>query len=143
MTQIFYKFQELKYNISNFKNQNKRRVNFKDQTYIVAFFFWLETMPYFLELLLKLQREMSRITRRRSKQTNENKSVTLTALDGHALNIYKNYKAINQIVPKSEGDSVKVTLEYEKLNENVPPPTKYLDFIVDVFEVIDAHLLKA
>jgi hypothetical protein len=37
---------------------------------------------------------------------------------------------------------VKVTLEYEKLNENVPPPTKYLDFIVDVFEDIDAHLLK-
>ncbi|XP_075658835.1 MLP-like protein 43 [Castanea sativa] len=47
------------------------------------------------------------------------------------------------VLPKSEGGSVKVTLEYEKLNENVPPPTKYLDLIVNIINDIDAHDLKA
>nr|POE62641.1 mlp-like protein 43 [Quercus suber] len=47
------------------------------------------------------------------------------------------------VVPKSEGGSVKVTLEYEKLNKNVPPPTMYLDLIVSIIKDIDAHVLKA
>lgn len=72
-----------------------------------------------------------------------NKKVTLTALEGHCLDLYRTYKVIFQIVPKSEGGSVKVTIEYEKLNENVPPPTKYIDFIVNLFKDIDAHALKA
>ncbi|KAM3705403.1 hypothetical protein ACJW31_03G077500 [Castanea mollissima] len=72
-----------------------------------------------------------------------NKKVTLTALEGHCLDLYRTYKVIFQVVPKSEGGSVKVTIEYEKLNENVPPPTKYIDFIVNLFKDIDAHALKA
>ena len=72
-----------------------------------------------------------------------NKKVTLTALKGHCLDLYKTYKVIYQVVPKSEVGSVKVTIEYEKLNENVPPPTKYIDFIVNLFKDIDVHALKA
>nr|XP_023898871.1 MLP-like protein 34 [Quercus suber] len=50
---------------------------------------------------------------------------------------------VGKVVPKSEGGSVKVTLEYEKLNKNVPPPTMYLDLIVNIIKDIDAHVLKA
>ena len=65
-----------------------------------------------------------------------NKKVTLTALKGHCLDLYKTYKVIYQVVPKSEVGSVKVTIEYEKLNENVPPPTKYIDFIVNLLSFL-------
>ena len=73
-----------------------------------------------------------------------NKRVSLTALEGsHVLdNYYKSYKIIFQVTPKSEGGSVKITLEYEKLNENDPPPQKYLSFLVNVIKDVDAHLLK-
>ncbi|KAB2624190.1 MLP-like protein 329 [Pyrus ussuriensis x Pyrus communis] len=72
-----------------------------------------------------------------------NKWVSLTALEGsHVLDNYKSYKIIFQATPKSEGGSVKITLEYEKLNENDPPPQKYLSFMVNVIKDIDAHLLK-
>nr|POE46268.1 mlp-like protein 328 [Quercus suber]POF19200.1 mlp-like protein 328 [Quercus suber] len=72
-----------------------------------------------------------------------NKKVTLTALEGHCLDLYKTYKVIYQVAPKSDGGSVKVTIEHKKLNENVPPPTKYIDFIVNLFKDIDTHALKA
>lgn len=73
----------------------------------------------------------------------EKKLVTLTALDGHCLNLYKSYKVIFQVTPKSEGGSVKITLDYEKLNENIPPPNKYLDLVVNLIKDLDAHILKA
>ncbi|XP_062145685.1 MLP-like protein 328 [Alnus glutinosa] len=72
----------------------------------------------------------------------EKKLVILTALDGHCLNLYKSYKIIFQVTPKSEGGSVKITLDYEKLNGNIPPPNKYLDLIVNLIKDLDAHILK-
>lgn len=73
----------------------------------------------------------------------EKKLVTLTVLEGHCLNLYKSYKIIFQVIPKIEGSSVKITVEYEKLNENIPPPNKYLQLIVNILKDLDAHLLKA
>jgi hypothetical protein len=72
----------------------------------------------------------------------EKKLVILTALDGHCLNLYKSYKIIFQVTPKSEGGSVKIILDYEKLNGNIPPPNKYLDLIVNLSKDLDAHILK-
>ncbi|KAL6286062.1 hypothetical protein ACE6H2_010452 [Prunus campanulata] len=37
---------------------------------------------------------------------------------------------------------VKITLEYQRLNENDPPPHEYLRFLVNVIQDIDAYLLK-
>ncbi|XP_059448550.1 MLP-like protein 43 [Corylus avellana] len=73
----------------------------------------------------------------------ENKLVILTALEGHCLNLYKSYKIIFQVTPMTEGGSVKITVEYEKLSENIPPPNKYLDLIVNLVKDLDAHILKA
>ncbi|XP_068327980.1 MLP-like protein 329 [Pyrus communis] len=73
-----------------------------------------------------------------------NKRVSLEALEGsHVLDNYKSYKVTYQVItPNSEGSSVKITLEYEKLSENDPPPQKYLGFVVNVIKDVDAHLLK-
>ncbi|KAM1608315.1 hypothetical protein EV1_020298 [Malus domestica] len=73
-----------------------------------------------------------------------NNRVSLIALEGsHVLDNYKSFKVTYQIItPNSEGSSVKITLEYEKLNENDPPPQKFLSFAVTVIKDVDAHLLK-
>ncbi|TQD76519.1 hypothetical protein C1H46_037934 [Malus baccata] len=72
-----------------------------------------------------------------------NKRVSLTGLEGsHVLDNYKSYKIIFQVTPNSEGGSVKITSEYKKLNENDPPPQKYLSFLVNVIKDVDAHLIK-
>ncbi|XP_004297382.1 PREDICTED: MLP-like protein 43 [Fragaria vesca subsp. vesca] len=75
-----------------------------------------------------------------------NKRVSLTALEGHVLNKYRSIKIIYQVIPKSnEGADhlVKVTLEYEKLNESDQPPNNYLSFCVNVIKDIDAHLIAS
>ncbi|PON66665.1 Major latex protein domain containing protein [Trema orientale] len=71
-----------------------------------------------------------------------NKTISLTALEGHVLDLYKSYKIIFQRFPMNERGLVKITLEYEKQNENVPAPTNYLNFLVHCIKDIDAHLLK-
>ena len=73
----------------------------------------------------------------------ENKIMTLTALEGsHLLNLYKSFKQIVRAIPKGEGSLVKITIEYEKLNESVPDATKYLNFATHVVKDTDAHILK-
>ena len=73
----------------------------------------------------------------------ENKIMTLTALEGsHLLNLYKSFKHTVRAIPKGEGSLVKITIEYEKLNENVPDATKYLNFATHVVKDTDAHILK-
>ena len=73
-----------------------------------------------------------------------NKRVRLTALEGsHVLDNYKSFKFTCQVItPNSEGSSVKITLEYENLNEDDPPPQKFLSLVVNVIKDVDAHLLK-
>lgn len=73
-----------------------------------------------------------------------NKSVTLIAVEGHVLELYKSYKNHLQFVSKHDGDDlVKITLHYEKFKADDEAPTKYLDFVVNVVKDIDAHLAKA
>ncbi|PRQ40948.1 putative START-like domain-containing protein [Rosa chinensis] len=74
-----------------------------------------------------------------------NKRVSFTALEGHVLEQYKNYNSIIQVTPKSDEGSnlVKITVEYEKLNEGDQPPNKYLRFLVNVMKDIDAHLIAS
>ena len=43
---------------------------------------------------------------------------------------------------KIDSGIANVTLEYEKLNESLPAPTKYLQFALSVLEDIDAHVVK-
>ncbi|KAL7240223.1 hypothetical protein ACSBR2_005982 [Camellia fascicularis] len=73
----------------------------------------------------------------------ENKTVHLTAVEGHCLDLYKSYNIIYQIIPKGETNVLKITIEYEKRNEDVPPPQKYMDFIIDLVKDLNAKLVMA
>ncbi|CAL5396712.1 unnamed protein product [Camellia sinensis] len=73
----------------------------------------------------------------------ENKTIHLTVVEGHCLDLYKSYNIIYQIIPKGETNVLKITIEYEKRNEDVPPPQKYMDFIIDLVKDLDAKLVMA
>jgi hypothetical protein len=106
--------------------------------YIVGLF---QTLFYFIFSFVTTEGEVE-VMKEKVELDDEKKLVILTALEGHCLNLYKNYKIIFQVTPKTEGGSVKITLEYEKLNENIPPPNKYLDLVVNLVKDLDAHILK-
>ncbi|KAJ4849872.1 hypothetical protein Tsubulata_045307 [Turnera subulata] len=66
-----------------------------------------------------------------------NNIVKLTGLEGDPLKIYKVLNPTYNLEPKGEGRSLAtLTLEYEKVNENVPNPDIYIDFkLVTVLEL--------
>ncbi|XAR72241.1 hypothetical protein NMG60_11018813 [Bertholletia excelsa] len=74
----------------------------------------------------------------------EKKEVHLTTLEGSTcLGIYKSYKIIFQLFARESTNVVKITIEYEKRNENAPPPQKYMSFIKSLIQDIDAGLVNA
>ncbi|RVX12615.1 MLP-like protein 34 [Vitis vinifera] len=73
----------------------------------------------------------------------ENKSVTFKVIEGDLMKEYKSFRIIVQAIPKGDATFVHWTLEYEKLNKDVPAPIKILGFVVHVSEDIDDHLVQA
>ncbi|KAF8040160.1 hypothetical protein BT93_B2400 [Corymbia citriodora subsp. variegata] len=74
----------------------------------------------------------------------QNKIAAHIGIEGDVFNYYKSYTAIWQAVHKHGGpDVVKVIIEYEKLNESMPHPVNYIDFLVNMAKDLDAHLVKA
>lgn len=64
--------------------------------------------------------------------------------DGLILkNYYKTFKSKFQVVPKEEGCIVKWRFDYEKMNENVPEPNMYIDFLLGTAKDVDACLCSA
>ncbi|CAI0448742.1 unnamed protein product [Linum tenue] len=57
---------------------------------------------------------------------------------------YKNFKLVVQATPQSGGEwsLVHWTLEYEKLNEEIPEPFSLLQFVVHTSKDIDDHHTK-
>ncbi|CAB4308043.1 unnamed protein product [Prunus armeniaca] len=61
---------------------------------------------------------------------------------------YKSFKATVQVTIGGDGcshsssSSVKWNIEYQKQNEAVPTPNKYLDFVVILTDKVDAYLLN-
>ncbi|CAN1174467.1 MLP-like protein 328 [Linum perenne] len=73
-----------------------------------------------------------------------NKIMTVNGLEGDVMKLYKVYKGIFEFISKGNGDGVvKAAIEYEKLDPSIPPPTKYLDFVVSFLKDVDAGLVKA
>ncbi|KAH7526831.1 hypothetical protein JRO89_XSUnG0047100 [Xanthoceras sorbifolium] len=63
---------------------------------------------------------------------------------GDLMKHFKSYKVIIHVVPKSsEGSLVRWIWEYEKLQEDGPTPSKYVDAVTKLTKNIDANLLKA
>ncbi|EXB80472.1 MLP-like protein 31 [Morus notabilis] len=72
----------------------------------------------------------------------ENKKITFKVLDGEITKYYKTMKTTVQVTAKGDkgGSSVKWTLEYEKLNDSIPAPTKYLDLLSATTKNVEAYL---
>ncbi|XP_038696685.1 MLP-like protein 329 [Tripterygium wilfordii] len=68
----------------------------------------------------------------------EKEIVTFAAVEGHCLDLYKTFKAIFDVNP----GVVKIVIEYEKHTVDTPAPNNYLQFLVNVINDIDAHLLN-
>ncbi|KAK2635474.1 hypothetical protein Ddye_030266 [Dipteronia dyeriana] len=73
----------------------------------------------------------------------KDKCIIMDGVGGHALEKFKKYKGIFQVINKDEGGLVKLTLEYEKHKEADEPPSQYLDFVAALIRDIDEHLVKA
>ena len=97
----------------------------------------------FLNVFLSKTEGKDEVLKEKVEIDKENKRMTHTALEGHCLDDYKTYKVIVEVIPKSEGSSVKITIDYEKHHQDIPPPNKYLNFLVHLIKDIDAHLIKA
>lgn len=68
-----------------------------------------------------------------------NMTFTLHGIEGDVYEEYKVYRPICKIVPKSKGCVAKLVIEYERVNEDVPIPNKYMDLFVSMTQDIDAH----
>ncbi|XP_050231860.1 MLP-like protein 31 [Mercurialis annua] len=72
-----------------------------------------------------------------------NLTTTYTVTEGDLMKEYKAFKFIAKATPKAEGCTVHWTIEYEKLNENIPEPHSMLEFAVHLSKDLDEHLAKA
>ncbi|PON48641.1 Major latex protein domain containing protein [Parasponia andersonii] len=73
----------------------------------------------------------------------ENNMVSMVGLEGDVFQHYRSFKPVYHVVPKGEGSLAKLSIEFERLDANVPPPNKYLNVMVNVTKDMDAHLQKA
>ncbi|KAJ8753651.1 hypothetical protein K2173_026327 [Erythroxylum novogranatense] len=80
----------------------------------------------------------------RTQVDKANKTLIFTALEGNILRNYKTWKTTLQAAPKNESAGcVKVVQEYEKINEDVPVPHEYMDFIAGFAKEVGDNLSKA
>ncbi|KAJ4950633.1 hypothetical protein NE237_027465 [Protea cynaroides] len=73
----------------------------------------------------------------------ENKTVTFSGFGGHLEERYSKCKLNVEVFKKDGKNLVKGTIEYEKLNEEIPEPINYLDVAIKFAKGLDAHLLQA
>ncbi|GAV84153.1 Bet_v_1 domain-containing protein [Cephalotus follicularis] len=70
----------------------------------------------------------------------DNKSLTFNVIEGDLMKYYKSFKYKLQAVPKGEGSLVRLSLEYEKLNDDVPDPNALMDFVISTCKDVCAYL---
>ncbi|XP_028759033.1 MLP-like protein 43 [Neltuma alba] len=74
-----------------------------------------------------------------------NNIIKFDLFEGDLMEQYKSFKITLQISDKGAGGGavVKWIIDYEKLNEGIPDPSGYLDYVTNVTKDADAHLLTA
>ncbi|XP_062109566.1 MLP-like protein 34 [Humulus lupulus] len=74
----------------------------------------------------------------------KSKSVSCKMVEGSCSKLYKSYKYTIEASEKAKGGCILNTIiEYEKQNEDVPPPTMYADIAFAIYKSIDAHLINS
>ncbi|XP_054792350.1 MLP-like protein 43 [Prosopis cineraria] len=76
-----------------------------------------------------------------------NNMITFNLFEGDVMEQYKSFKLTLKVSDKVGGAGggaiAKWTVDYEKLNEGIPDPGGYLDYVTNVTKDADAHLLTA
>ncbi|GAV84152.1 Bet_v_1 domain-containing protein [Cephalotus follicularis] len=73
----------------------------------------------------------------------DNKSQTFKTIGGDILKYYKSFKYSMKVIPKDEGSLLHISLEYEKLNNEVPDPNSMLDLVTSSCKDVDTYLTRA
>ncbi|KAJ9135767.1 hypothetical protein P3X46_032910 [Hevea brasiliensis] len=71
----------------------------------------------------------------------QSRTITFNILEGEIMKHYKTYKPIVQVTTIGPGSLAKWSIEYEKKNEDIPPPHKYMEFLANFNKAVDAYLL--
>uniref|UniRef100_A0A3Q7HZB1 Bet v I/Major latex protein domain-containing protein n=1 Tax=Solanum lycopersicum TaxID=4081 RepID=A0A3Q7HZB1_SOLLC len=69
----------------------------------------------------------------------EKKVITFKEFEGDLVNKYDNFKGNSSYRNKRRNRFSKLTIEYERPNENVPELVNLLDFIIGMTNAIDDH----
>ena len=107
------------------------------------FIYYCETEFDILIFLWTIEGKSELFFKEKVEYDDENKSATLIGIDGDVMQEYKSYKCTFQVVPKGTGSLAKLTIEYEKLSDDVPAPDKYITLMVNVTKGIDELIAKA
>ncbi|RZC58191.1 hypothetical protein C5167_005491 [Papaver somniferum] len=74
----------------------------------------------------------------------ENKSITYEMLEGEIMNYYKAISAKLDVIPKQcaagNRSLVKWSLEFEKVNDDIPNPTAYIDLLQYITKELSSQL---
>ncbi|KAL3731351.1 hypothetical protein ACJRO7_028258 [Eucalyptus globulus] len=71
-----------------------------------------------------------------------NKSITFDIIGGEVTKYFARYKANIQLVSTGQNNFVKWSVEYEKMNEQVPDPHPQLDFLITMTKEVDNYLVQ-
>ncbi|XP_011070612.1 kirola-like [Sesamum indicum] len=72
----------------------------------------------------------------------EKRSITYKVIEGDLMVAYNTFKVTFCVDSKGELDNVVTwTIEYEKKNESVPEPSKFLDFCSNATQEIERHYM--
>ena len=83
-----------------------------------------------------------RVAKEIIEAVDEDKLMTFKIIEGDLLDDYQNLTISFHVLPKGEVTTVKLTLEFEKIHDDGPYPTKELDFLIALTRDIEAHHLK-
>ncbi|CAH2037612.1 unnamed protein product [Thlaspi arvense] len=79
----------------------------------------------------------------RIEMDDEKMAVTINGLEGHVMEELKVYVTTFQFIPESEEGCVcKVSMVWEKRNEDSPDPIKYMKFVEKMVADMDDHILQ-
>lgn len=69
-------------------------------------------------------------------------SMTYKTIEGDLMELYKIFNLTQRIEKKGEVNIFTWTFEYEKQNEDIPPPSTMMKFMLDIVKDADVRLLN-
>ena len=84
------------------------------------------------------------VFKERREIDDEKKAVTFRGLEGHVMEQLKVYDVVFEFIPQSEDGCVcKITMIWEKRNDDFPEPSNYMKFVKSMAADMDHHVIKA